>query len=148
VLRELTLFAIMRFQNSALFCGIATALFTTASRAASIVGRAGPPTANVKNGTYYGIHDSSDNVDMFLGMPFAQPPVGQLRFNLPMSLNSTWKDQRNATQYGYECYGYGSDQWVLGNIVSEDCLTLNVVRPAGYGPNAKLPVGVWIHGGG
>jgi triacylglycerol lipase len=65
-----------------------------------------------------------------------------------MSLNSTWGNTKNATQYGYECYGYGSDQWVLGNVVSEDCLTLNVVRPSGIAADAKLPVGVWIHGGG
>jgi carboxylesterase type B len=127
-------------------CSLATTLLITATNAASLAPRAGPPTANVKNGTYTGI--TANNVDMFLGMPFAQPPLDDLRFNLPMSLNTTWKNSRNATQYGYECYGYGSDQWVLGNIVSEDCLTLNVVRPSGYGPDAKLPVGVWIHGGG
>lgn len=51
------------------------------------------------------------------------------------------------TEYSPECIGYGSDDWVLGNIVSEDCLTLNVIRPTGY-EHQQLPVGVWIHGGG
>jgi carboxylesterase type B len=45
----------------------------------------------------------------------------------------------------FKCYGYGSDQW--NYQVSEDCLYLNVVRPAGY-ENETLPVAFWIHGGG
>lgn len=44
-----------------------------------------------------------------------------------------------------KCYGYGSDQW--NYQVSEDCLYLSVVRPAGY-ENESLPVAFWIHGGG
>ncbi|GMF56729.1 unnamed protein product [Phytophthora fragariaefolia] len=55
---------------------------------------------------------------------------------------------KNATEYSPECYGYGSDQWVLGNVISEDCLTINVVRPSGISVGANLPVGFWIHGGG
>jgi carboxylesterase type B len=127
---------------------LGTALLATTSQAGLVSRQAGAPTVQVKNGSYYGVRDSTFNQDFFLGMPFAQPPLGNLRFNLPMSLNTSWTSTKNATRYGYECYGYGSDQWVLGNIVSEDCLTLNVVRPSGIGSNAKLPVGVWIHGGG
>ncbi|KUF98691.1 hypothetical protein AM588_10010284 [Phytophthora nicotianae] len=81
-------------------------------------------------------------------MPYAQPPVGDLRFRNPVPLNTTWTDSKNATEYSPECYGYGSDQWVLGNVISEDCLTINVVRPSGVSEGADLPVGVWIHGGG
>lgn len=47
-----------------------------------------------------------------------------------------------------QCIGYGSDTWVLGNYVSEDCLTLNVVKPSGVSEGANLPVAVWIHGRG
>ena len=108
----------------------------------------GAPTVAVTNGTYYGLYDATHKQDQFLGMPFAQPPVGQLRLANPVSLNTTWEGSTNATEYSPECYGYGSDQWVLGNIVSEDCLTLNVVRPSGIAAGANLPVGVWIHGGG
>lgn len=106
------------------------------------------PTVQVKNGTYEGVYNQGYNQDFFLGMPFAQPPVGDLRFRNPQSLNATSTESRNATQYSLACYGYGSDDWVLGNPVSEDCLAINVVRPAGTGDGAQLPVGVWIHGGG
>lgn len=106
------------------------------------------PSVQVKNGTYEGVYNQQYNQDFFLGMPFAQPPVGDLRFRNPQSLNATWTEARNATEYSLACYGYGSDDWVLGNPVSEDCLTLNVVRPAGTAEGAQLPVGVWIHGGG
>lgn len=81
-------------------------------------------------------------------MPYAQPPVGNLRFQLPQSLTTTWNETRNATQYSPECYGYGSDDWVLGNVLAEDCLTINVVRPSGVEAGANLPVLFWIHGGG
>ncbi|ETI57176.1 hypothetical protein L916_00456 [Phytophthora nicotianae] len=107
-----------------------------------------PPTVTVKNGSYYGVNQGNYGQDLFLGMPYAQPPVGDLRFRNPVPLNTTWTDSKNATEYSPECYGYGSDQWVLGNVISEDCLTINVVRPSGVSEGADLPVGVWIHGGG
>ena len=122
---------------------LATALLASSLHAATIARQQGLPTVNIKNGSYYGLHNPTYNQDLFLGMPFAQPPLNDLRFNLPMSLNTSWTKAKNATQYGYECYGYGSDQWVLGNIVGEDCLTLNVSRPSGMGANAELPIGVF-----
>lgn len=102
------------------------------------------PTVNVKNGTYTGVHSPTYNEDFFLGIPFAQPPIGDLRLQLPQPLNETWSEPRSAQQYYPECVGYGGDQ--IGYEVSEDCLALNVVRPAGY-EGQKLPVAFWIHGG-
>ncbi|KAJ4193054.1 hypothetical protein NW759_016597 [Fusarium solani] len=81
-------------------------------------------------------------------MPYAKSPVHDLRLRVPQPLNSTWTDIQEATEYSPSCIGYGSDTWVLGNHVSEDCLTINVVRSAGLPDGAKLPVAVWIHGGG
>ncbi|KAK4539832.1 hypothetical protein LTR36_010293 [Oleoguttula mirabilis] len=100
------------------------------------------PIATVKNGTLQGHYSSEWDQDFFLGIPYAQPPVGQLRFKWPQSLNTTYDGVRDATQYGYSCYQYGS----TFNL-SEDCLTLNVVRPSGY-ENQSLPVLIWIYGGG
>ncbi|KAL1964878.1 hypothetical protein VTN77DRAFT_6231 [Rasamsonia byssochlamydoides] len=103
---------------------------------------AGAPTVTVLNGTYVGRYLPGWDQDAFLGIPFAQPPVGPLRFRWPQSLNTFWSGVRNATEYGYSCYQYGSNF-----SLSEDCLTLNVVRPSGC-ENTKLPVLVWIYGGG
>jgi carboxylesterase type B len=58
------------------------------------------PIATVLNGTYEGYHLSPQNQDIFLGIPYARPPVGNLRFRGPQSLNTTWVGTKNVTQYG------------------------------------------------
>lgn len=108
----------------------------------------GEPLAEVRNGTYQGVYNAQYDQDFFLGMPYAQPPIGDLRFRVPRGLNESWSEPRRVIEYSPSCIGYGSDNWLLGNYVSEDCLTVNVVRPAGVSPEDKLPVAVWIHGGG
>ncbi|MBU1375351.1 MAG: carboxylesterase family protein [Alphaproteobacteria bacterium] len=75
-----------------------------------------------------------DGVAYSLGIPYAAPPVGDLRWKPPMAAAS-WTGERDAAKAGPRCQDV------------EDCLTLNVVRPAGAKPGAKLPVMVWIHGG-
>ncbi|KAH6985559.1 Alpha/Beta hydrolase protein [Ilyonectria destructans] len=106
-----------------------------------------PPTVKVKNGTYEGKYVATYDQDLFLGVPFALPPVGPLRFQNPQPLNETFK-ARKATEYADSCVGYGnSPAWP--HTLSEDCLTLNIVRPAkSGGKKNKIPVGVFIHGGG
>ncbi|KAK7420289.1 hypothetical protein QQZ08_010489 [Neonectria magnoliae] len=105
------------------------------------------PSAHLSNGTYLGLRNEEYAQDFFLGIPYAQPPVGSLRFAPPQPLRESFDKPRSATEYGWMCIGYGSDTTNLGNPVNEDCLTLNVVRPAGVKPGDNLPVGVWVHGG-
>lgn len=102
-------------------------------------GSSGAPTVTVKNGTVAGYTNSNYKQDFFLGVPFAQPPVGELRFRNPASINTTFNGTYEATAYAPECVGYGGDD--LGYPISEDCLYLNVIRPQGY-ENEKLPVGM------
>lgn len=98
------------------------------------------PLVTTKNGTYQGRYLPGYDQDIFLGMPYAQPPVGDLRFRWPRSVNESFDGVRDASQYGYSCMQYRSSF-----NISEDCLNLNVIRPAGG--HTDLPVLVWVYGG-
>ncbi|KAI1350517.1 lipase [Xylaria sp. FL0043] len=100
------------------------------------------PTVKTINGTYEGLYLPDWNQDAFLGIPYAQPPIGQLRYRWPLSINESFDGVRKATQYGYSCMQYGSSF-----ELSEDCLTINVVRPTERSKE-PLPVLVWVYGGG
>ena len=78
------------------------------------------PTATVQNGTLEGRYLPTWDQDAFLGIPYAQPPLGPLRFHYPLSINTTYSNTLDATQYGYSCEQYGTNF-----NLSEDCLTLN-----------------------
>jgi para-nitrobenzyl esterase len=87
---------------------------------------------------------SSGSVRQFLGIPYAAPPVGALRFRAPQPVAS-WSDTRDATAPGSACTQMLPV--VNAEIGSEDCLFLNVYTPE-PAPRRKAPVMVWIHGGG
>lgn len=104
------------------------------------------PTATVLNGTYEGLHLPSFDQDLFLGIPYAQDTGGQNRFRIPQALNETWTGVRPATQYGHACPDFTPE--ADGEFgMSENCLSINIVKPAGLKEGDKLPVALWIHGG-
>ncbi|XP_048201976.1 cholinesterase [Perognathus longimembris pacificus] len=93
-------------------------------------------------------------VTAFLGIPYAQPPLGRLRFQKPQPVDR-WLDVWNATNYANSCYqnldqnfpGFpGSEMWNPNTALSEDCLYLNVWVPAPKPKNATVLV--WVYGGG
>jgi para-nitrobenzyl esterase len=90
-----------------------------------------------------------DGVRRFKGIPFAQPPVGDLRWREPQPVKN-WTGVRNADEFGSACMqrlSPGSDYWIRAKGMSEDCLYLNVWTSAKSG-SERLPVLVYIFGGG
>jgi len=85
-------------------------------------------------------------VKIFRGIPYAAPPVGNLRWKAPQE-HPSWDGVRDATQFGKSCPQLPGTIFRYQLDTDEDCLSLNIWTPK-IGPNAKLPVMVWIHGGG
>ena len=122
------------------------ALLQTGDLAAQTAGPA--CTANTRINTEQGLMCgiAKDGVTSYLGVPFAAPPVGALRWQAPAPV-AAGTTEFQATKAGLNCaqppYGAGS---TFSATTSEDCLTLNLYVPANAGP--ALPVMVEIHGGG
>lgn len=88
------------------------------------------------------------DVTVYKGIPFAAPPVGPLRWRPPAPV-APWRGVRRADRFSPICMQKGSyPEDAPPEPMSEDCLTLNVWAPTGAAPGAKLPVMVWIYGGG
>jgi carboxylesterase type B len=122
-----------------------------ASTAAAVL--AAPTAHDAAGTTYHGL--SRNGLDVFLGIPYAQDTGGQNRFKPPQPLRTPPGTVVDATRPGHACpqqLGQWNAPLTLLNVtregVSEDCLNLNIVRPAGAGNGtARYPVMVWIHGG-
>ncbi|RYZ57501.1 MAG: carboxylesterase, partial [Chitinophagaceae bacterium] len=101
------------------------------------------PTIRTASGVVRGT--TAGDVSCFKGIPYAAAPVGELRWRPPQPV-SPWKNVRDATKDCASC----PQRSFPGSTatISEDCLFLNVWAPATAKQGAKLPVMVWIHGGG
>ncbi len=112
-------------------------------------GNADPLKVKTEQGKVAGKTINDGKVRAFLGLPYAAPPVGDLRWKAPQP-PAKWKGERDATKFGAHCaQGRVFEDMVFQDAApSEDCLFLNVYTPADAKKDAKLPVMFWIHGGG
>jgi para-nitrobenzyl esterase len=130
---------------------LAAAAIAAAAAAPAFAATKAAPMALIDTGKLAGAVE--DGVASWKGIPFAAPPVGPLRWRPPQPA-ARWSGVRQATAYGNDCMQlpFASDAAPLGTTPAEDCLYANVWRPVAK-PGAKagkgrLPVLVWIYGGG
>jgi para-nitrobenzyl esterase len=133
----------MNFKHAPVVITLAFIVMTCALVAA----QTSDQTIKIESGMIEGV--ISGDVVSFKGIPYAAPPVGDLRWR-PPQLVKPWEGVRKANAYGNDCVQMPvpGDAGAGGSTRSEDCLVLNVWRPVAIMLGNKLPVMVWIHGGG
>lgn len=102
-------------------------------------------TVKTKYGVVKGVKSETSDSTRFLGIPFAKPPVGELRFAPPVEIDG-WDGELICDHFSGDCIQMARKIEPVINM-SEDCLYLNVFTPANA-PEEKLPVLFWIYGGG
>jgi len=131
------------FRGFAMTAALTLCIFFAAAPA-----QAKTPSLQVKTKTGKVQGKADGAVRIFLGIPYAQPPLGPLRWKPPVPA-AKWQGVKDTTAFGSHCMQLPvfKDMVFRDPGISEDCLTLNVWTPAAD-KSAKLPVMVWIYGGG
>ncbi|KAH6689775.1 lipase [Plectosphaerella plurivora] len=126
------------------FAALATTLATVVAPAAAAA-CGGDPTGVTLNGTYTGNYLAEFKQEVFLGIRYAKAP----RLHNPQPLTDSWTGPRSAQKYGALCPTTSPEEDLasVNATFSDDCLNLNIIRPAGVSVGDKIPVVVWIHGG-
>lgn len=109
----------------------------------AVLGSSAPAPVRVENGWLQGMQEG--DLGVYLGIPFAAPPLGALRWRPPQPA-ADWDGVRPAREYAASPM-QKLEAWMGPLYTGEDCLYLNVWTPA-HSPAARLPVMVWIYGGG
>ncbi len=122
-----------------------TAILLTTVCAASVFAQ---DQVKIANGLLEGVSDKSSGIRSFKGIPFAEPPIGDLRWKPPQPVKN-WQGARKADKFGPRCMQRAvfGDMNFRSNGMSEDCLYLNVWTPAKSG-REMLPALVYFYGGG
>jgi para-nitrobenzyl esterase len=130
----------MKPSHFLLLAGVALCAAPTAACAQTAA-----PVVKVSNGELSGAIE--DGIASWMGVPFAAAPIGPLRWRAPQPA-ANWSGVRAATAYSADCMQkpFGGDAAPLGTTPAEDCLYANVWKPVAA--KGKLPVIVWIYGGG
>ncbi|KAJ7507024.1 esterase 1 [Mycena galericulata] len=116
-------------------------LLTSVARFACVNG---VPTIQLGPTTLVGQDLPTFQQDFFGGIPYAEPPLGNLRLKRPVLKTSLGSVTFDATSFGPGCLQTD----LPATEMSEDCLTINVLRPSGISADANLPVMFWTYGGG